>query len=513
MGASGHGGAEDRHARRCQQSAQQRGAESAHGREDTTARQVGGILPGMTEHAAAGAAVDRDPGEDRGPNPELVKARLLARARQNLAALRPELLSGEGEPRMTLVVLTHDRPEHWPRLLRSLREHVRLPIKLLVVDDHSQPAARAELRRLCDEFAAAGNAAESGDGIRGLELVWLEQSLRCPAARQYAVARVTTEYLMFLDDDAEIFPGTIEHLVQELDSDPAVLVAGAHVVLPDGRTQFCGGEYWEEAGGVLHFEPLGMGRDFEDPAIGPSRACQWLAGAAMAVRRSALVSDPLDLGMVMYYEDNEWFYRIGRREAPGIFRRSVQALVLHYQELKSPKGEGPEEVIRSLPYLQSIAHFYRVHGRVLEGVFVFAPRLLAGGRRDTAAARLLLELLADRGPEWLAREWIGGGLAPLFRGGLEDDLRRAGEAAAAVRLELAAAQAELGASRAALEAAAGDLAAAQEQLAEERERAAALAAAERRLAAIQQSRLWRLGDLYWRLRRAGARLAGRRPKQ
>jgi GT2 family glycosyltransferase len=461
----------------------------------------------MTEDATAGAAADRHPGEDRGS--ELVKARLLARARQHLDLLRPEMLSGRGEPRMTLVVLTHDRPQHWPRLLRSLRDHVRLPIKLLVIDDHSEPAARAELRRLCGEFSAIPGST----AIRDLELVWLERSLRCPAARQHALAHVTTEYLMFLDDDAEIFPGTIEHLVQELDSDPGLLAAGANVVLPDGTIQFCGGNYWDEPDGVLHFEPLGFGLDFEDPALGPSLACQWLAGAALAVRRLALVNEPFDLGMVMYYEDNEWFYRVGRHHPPGAFRRSVQALVLHYQELKSPKGEGPEEVLRSLPYLQSLAHFYRVHGRLLEGVFVFAPRLLAGGRRDTAAARLLLELLADHGPEWLAREWLGGGLSPLFRGGLEDDLRRAGEAAAAVRLELAAAQAELAASRRALEAAAGDLAAAREQLAEERERAAALGAAERQLAAIQQSRLWRAGDLYWRLRRAGARLAGRRPKQ
>ena len=462
----------------------------------------------MTEGAAAGAAADRHPGVDRGL--ELVKARLLARARQDLDLLRPELLSGRGEPRMTLVVLTLDRPQHWPRLLRSLRDHVRLPIKLLVIDDHSQPAARAELRRLLDEFSAS-----PGSGaIRDLELVWLERSLRCPAARQHSLAHVTTDYLMFLDDDAEIFPGTIEHLVQELDSDPGVLAAGANVVLPDGTVQFCGGKYWDEPDGVLHFEPLGFGLDFEDPALGPSLACQWLAGAALAVRRSALVDEPLDLGMVMYYEDNEWFYRVGRHRPPGAFRRSVQALVLHYQELKSPKGEGPEEVLRSLPYLQSLAHFYRVHGRVLEGVFVFAPRLVAGGKRDTAAARLLLELLADRGPEWLAREWLGGGLAPLFRAGLEDELRRAGEAAAAVRLELAAAQAELAAVRAALGAAAGDLAATREQLAEERERAAAaLAAAAGQLAALQQSRLWRLGDLYWRLRRGAARLAGRRPKQ
>src|ERR1700688_3576466 len=44
----------------------------------------------MTERAAAGAAAGGQPGEDRGPNPEPVKARMLARARQDLAALRPE---------------------------------------------------------------------------------------------------------------------------------------------------------------------------------------------------------------------------------------------------------------------------------------------------------------------------------------------------------------------------------------------------------------------------------------
>jgi len=433
-------------------------------------------------------------GDGGGGGLDAMRARLLARAQQDLARLRPDLLTGEGEPRLTLVVLTLDRPRHWPLLLCSLREHVRLPIKLLVIDDNSQPAARAELRRLCDEIsAAAGHGA-----IRDLELVYLNERLRCPAARQYALRHVTTEYLMFLDDDAEVFPGTLEHLVQELDADPAVLAAGAHVVLPDGSTQFCGGDYWEEPGGVLHFEPLGMALDFEDAALGPSRACQWLAGAAMAVRRSALVREPLDLGMVMYYEDNEWFYRHGLRHPGAVFRRSVEALVLHHQVLKGPKEESPEEVERSLPYLQSIAHFYRVHGLILEGVFVFAPRLADDGRRDVAAARLLLELLAARGPDWLAREWLQGGLEPLFQ--------------EARKRNLAAAQAELAAARAALGAMEGDLAAARGELAVLRERSAVMAGQVAELDAIHRSRLWRLGELYWRLRRAASGLAGRRPE-
>jgi GT2 family glycosyltransferase len=419
---------------------------------------------------------------------ERVRARLLARARQDLALLRPELQGDGGRPpRLTVVVLTCDRPRQWRRLLRSIREHVRVPIKLLMVDDHSAPAARAELQRLCDQLLGQGQGQGEGGGIRAVELVWLDRRLGCTTARRHAAGLVATEYLAFLDDDSEVFPGTFEHLVQELDSHPEAIAAGGHVVLPDGSTQLCGGDYWEEPDGVLHFEPLGQGLDLEDPAIGASRACQWLAGAAMVVRRSALASEPLDLGMAAYYEDNEWCYRTGRRRPPGAFRRVVPSLVLHYQELKGPRGEQSDEVSRSLPYLQSLAHFYKVHGRILEGVFVFAPRLAAGGRRHVAGARLLLELLAARGPDWLGEQWLRGGLAPLFEGG-------------AAAESLAAAERELAESRRLLQA--------------ERERAAAAAGNERsaagQLVAIHGSRLWRLAGFYWRVRRAAARLS-RRP--
>jgi GT2 family glycosyltransferase len=410
---------------------------------------------------------------------EQVRARLLARARRDFVLLRPEPRGGGGPPRLTVVVLTCDRPRHWPRLLRSIREHVRMPIELLVIDDHSAPAAHAELRRLCDQL---GGQAEGGAGVRAVELVRLDCRRGCTAARRHAAELAATQYLAFLDDDVEVFPGTFEHLVQELDAHPEAIAAGGHVVLPDGRTQLCGGDYWEEPDGVLHFEPLGQALDFEDPAVGPSRACQWLPGAAMVVRRLALASEPFDLGMAVYYEDNEWCYRVGRRHPPGAFRRVVPSLVLHYQELKGPldgRSEQRDEISRSLPYLQALAHFHHVHGRVLEGVFVFAPRLAAGGRRDVAAARLLLELLAARGPDWLGAAWLRGGLAPLFEAGA------AAESLAAARRELAEAN---------------------RQLQAQRERAAA---ATRQLAAIHRSRLWRLADCYWRLRRAAARLAGR----
>jgi hypothetical protein len=442
---------------------------------------MGGAAPAIppTAPAPAAPAASAAPLEDTA---EQVRARLLARARRNLDLLPAALVAGQGEPRLTLVVVSHDRPQHWPRLFQSIRDHVRLPTRLLVLDNASPPAARGQLRRLCGALAAAREAG-------AVELQELDRNLGCGAARQRALAGVTTEYLMLLDDDAELLPGAVEHLVAVLDADPAVVAAGAHVVLADGTTQFCGGEYWEVPDGVLHFEPLGHGLDFEDPALGGARACQWLGGTAVALRRSALERDPFDPGMAWYYEDNEWFYRVGRCRPDAAFQRSVAALVLHHQELKGPRCAGAEELEASLPYLQSIAHFQKAHGLPLEGVFVFAPWLCGGGRRDAAAARLALDLLSQHGPEWFAAAWRRGDLEPLRRIGCAVDLAARTTALDATQKALTAVQTELEAARGELEAARGGL-----------------VQAHRELATVYGSRLWRGADLYWRLRRW---LAGR----
>ncbi len=419
-----------------------------------------------------------------------VRSRLQARALESLALLAPPavpaMTDAAAPPRLTILVLTRDRAGHWPVLLRSIRDSARQPYRLLIVDNASLPAARSALQGLCDQMFPP----DPRGGGPAVEIRWLERNVGCAVARHQAIQQVATDYVMFLDDDAELCAGAADHLVAALDANPAAVAAGAHLVLPDGSTQMCGGDYTEPTGGVLHFEPLGYGVDFADPAFSPAgaaRACRWLAGAAVVFRRSALERDPIDQAMDAYYEDTEWCYRVGRTRPEAVFLSVPAALVLHHQEPKGPQGLGADELRRWLPYLVAIGHFYRVHGVLLDGIFVFAPPLAAGGRRDVAAARLLLELLAARGPDWVAQEWLSGGLAPLFQ---------AGPLALLPLAELAALRRELAAERAAAAA--------------ERDRlVAGLDDAHRQLVTIHSSRLWKLADLYWHVRRAAARLAGR----
>ncbi|HEY0783657.1 MAG TPA: glycosyltransferase family 2 protein [Thermoanaerobaculia bacterium] len=382
--------------------------------------------------------------------PELapLRARLASAAAESLALLPSGARPLDGPARVTVVVLSRDRFAATANALRSLAEHVRLPFHLLLVDNGSAP----EVRR---QVAAAAGCFPS------CEVLQLEQNLGCAGGRQRAVERVATEYVLFLDADAEVFPGTAELLVDQLDREPEALAAGAQVVLPDGTVQLCGGDY-EEDGILLRFVPSGRGSAFGEPPWRDASACRWLAGAGALVRTAVFAEFPLDTELA-YYEDNEWCYRI-ESASPGRLRRVPQALVLHHQESKERRGSDLAALSASLPFLEAAARIWRRHGRILDGFFGFVPELCGADGPDVAAARIWLDLLNAWGSERMLLAWCAGELRILASGARERELETA-------RAELADVRAE-------------------------RDRLA------RELGAIHGSRLWRLADLYWSLRRA-----------
>jgi GT2 family glycosyltransferase len=324
-----------------------------------------------------------------------LRRRLLELGRESLRAV-PEI---GGEPRVTIVVLSWNRIERTRACIESIAGHVRMPFRLLVLDNGSEPAVRNELTALCDQYEFT-------------ELRLLETNIGTGPARQLAASIAGTEYLAFVDDDAEVFPGAVEHLVHALDEHPETRVVGARVVLPTGVLQFCGGDF-RVRDGIITFEPLARGRAFDDPTV-VSGVCRWVGGAAFACRRALFAEFPLDPGMAAYYEDNEWCYRI-ERQHPGSFRTAAEAFVLHHQESKERKGSAPNELRRAVDFIEPMAHFYRQHGLVQDDVFGFVSELtMPDGTRDIAAARLLLELVMAKGREWTALQWVTGGLSPLF---------------------------------------------------------------------------------------------------
>lgn len=301
-------------------------------------------------------------------------------------------------PRVTAIILSHDRPGQALRAVDSIQAGA-VALHTVVLDNNSAPAAAAEL--------AAGCAERERVSIHRSD-----RNLGCAGGRRAALATTDSELVMFLDDDAELDPGALALLVADLDVHPTAAASTATVLLPDGTVHHSGG-WFGVIDGVVDFTQIAAGLTIDEvPASGPS---SWVPGTAVLIRRSALERHPIDERMDGYYEDNEWSYRV-ERSRPGSLRRVREARAIHHFDGRHRPGVDFATRSAAVELLRSHARFYERHGLVLgTELFDLVPELRDHeGTRNVPAARLLMELLIARGSDWVLMQWMDGDLDALL---------------------------------------------------------------------------------------------------
>ncbi|HEY6333424.1 MAG TPA: glycosyltransferase [Blastocatellia bacterium] len=370
--------------------------------------ETGGVgEPRVTQSAAiCYGAVDSDQSEDDDADemlvPPEVRSALVDKARQNLKSIPAEFLNGQSEPKVTVVILSHGRIDCTSRAVQSLIENTSIPIQLLVIDNRSSDAVRQELRRLKTRYEC-------------MQLVLLDENLGCARGRMHALGLVGTPYVAFIDNDVEVLPGAIEHLLYKLETTPQAVAVAGMIIRPDGSVQLCGADYKVDHGVFFHIF-LGVDRSFDDSLIGNSGPCAWVNGTMILIRKDFLDRNQYDPLMRHYYEDVEWCLRVAR-SGDDLFFRNVEAMAIHYHQPKAPSRFLDERRRHALAinYVESIARFYQVHGSVIEALFVFMPELGSPHQPlNVASAMKVLELLNAYGSEWVLGQWNEGGLAPFF---------------------------------------------------------------------------------------------------
>jgi hypothetical protein len=360
------------------------------------------------------------------------------------------------EPRVTVALLTRDRLQPVCASLRALRS-VQVPHRIVVMDQNSAAEIQDALGRVTAEVGGKFVACDSHDGaVRGRNLL---------------KDQVTTELLFLLDEDAVLYPGTLESLLDVMARQRSAVAVSAKVVDVEGRIDFCGGDD-EVRDGVHEFHRRALGEPFEvELGSAPS---SWLEHTALLVRRDLLAEIPFDPRCGVY-ADQEWSLRVRAAYPQGLWCCS-DAVALWRGSRPSGQGSGLVGLADTLLALEAAAQFYAVSGEVLDAVFTLVPQWVQDGERDVRSARLLLELLLLRGSDWLLTAWSSGDLEPLF-----GRLSRERESA--------------------------------EELARERSRSAdlatTLAARNAQIEEIGKLKMWRLFDGYWQMRRSVGRWFGR----
>jgi len=224
-------------------------------------------------------------------------------------------MSGGGRvsARVSVIIPARDRVGLTARCLEAVRETTaRVDLEVIVVDDGSQSPLGDRLQGMYPELTIIRH--ETAKGF---------------AAACNAGAEVARGYhLCFLNNDTVPSEGWLDALVVELESDPAVAVAGSRLLFPNGTVQHAGIVFGQD--GFPHHLYAGFAGDH--PAVARSRDLQAVTGACMLVRHG--VFDEVAGFDTRYrngFEDVDLCLRLARRGHR--VRYCAQSVVTHLESV------------------------------------------------------------------------------------------------------------------------------------------------------------------------------------
>lgn len=140
------------------------------------------------------------------------------------------------------------------------------------------------------------------------------------AAVNQGFANCSAEYVLVLNSDTRVVPGTLEALAVYLDDHPSVAVVGPRLVSPDRRLHPSCYAFpsllptlLEESAAWSVLRHVPVLRQAYPPTASHARARRvaWVLGAAMAIRRMAFNSvGGFDPSFFLYYEEVDLCYRL-----------------------------------------------------------------------------------------------------------------------------------------------------------------------------------------------------------
>jgi len=214
------------------------------------------------------------------------------------------------EPAIGVAIVSYNTAALLRRCLESVVPDTRGPV--LVVDNRSTDGSAELVGR---EFPSVRVRAEAENRGYG-------------AAANLAVAELGTRYVLLLNADTELTPGTVEALAAYLDGHPTAAMAGPRIVTATGTYEPSAYRFPTPLPLLLYESgvrrTLGLGRRNE----WRSRRVDWILGAVLAIRREAFDAvGGFDEAYFLYQEEVDLCYRL--RAAGWEIHYAPVATVLH----------------------------------------------------------------------------------------------------------------------------------------------------------------------------------------
>lgn len=200
------------------------------------------------------------------------------------------------------------------------------------------------------------------------------------AANNQAIVGSASRYVLLLNSDAVLLPGSAESMVSYLDSHPAVGAVGAQLLNPDGTFQWSYADFPSLVGELLLSAGVArwvLSRAY--PSHPPQRsldakAVDWVSGACLMVRSAAVDQvGLLDEDYFMYSEETDWCYRLWRGGWPVHYLPTAKAV--HWSGRSASKAP---EAKRAQLYRSKWLFFAKHRGKRTAKLYLLALRVISG---------------------------------------------------------------------------------------------------------------------------------------
>lgn len=214
-----------------------------------------------------------------------------------------------------------------------------------------------------DNASVDGSAEMVKKGFLRVKLIENRQNLGFSKANNQALRKSKGRYFLLLNSDAIVLSDTLKNMVEFMDEHEEAGVAGCRLLNPDGTPQPSYGDFHSIAKVLMgklvphNFIEKWLGRYMHSHRRSQeAREVDWVTGAFLIARREAIDEvGVLDENIFMYFEDDDWCYRMKQGGWKVYFVPQAQAVHLF--------GKSMERVRHRIS-VQSVAskyYFYQKH--------------------------------------------------------------------------------------------------------------------------------------------------------
>ena len=297
---------------------------------------------------------------------------------------------------VTVSVVNWNRRELLARCLASVQASEGVSLETIVVDNASSDGSAGMVRQRFPAARLVANAANVGFG----------------RAHNQAVGLARGRYVLVLNNDAAVEPGTVRTLVEFMDAQPDVGIAGCPGYR-DGLGEVPTGQGFADQPSLRDVTLWNLWVAFRPPARWARRAPEfvrarvvdagagetdvaWITGALLVLRRAMLARiGAFDERFFMYGED----WDLCRRARADGWRVVVTGRTRYRHE-----GGASGALRRDIEAVRrrGCAQYFRKHHGTLAGVLYHAQHAVL--REGVAGARVRVSQAVR-----LAAHWLGGG--------------------------------------------------------------------------------------------------------